>query len=60
MYTTEIKMAFRKSIHEGNRKNKWGVNDHPDRAMNGQQQYNLDEYNPYEYSKKKLCDHWSE
>jgi len=29
--------------------------------MNGQfLEYNLDEYNPYEYSKEKLCDHWSE
>ena len=47
--------------HEGNRKIAWGVSDHPDRAMNGQfLEYNLDEYNPYEYSKEKLCDHWSE
>ena len=47
--------------HEGNRRVGWGVSDHPDRMMNGGfLEYDLEGYDPYAYSKEKLCDHWSE
>ena len=46
--------------HEGNPRVGWGLSDHPDRAMNGDFLDYPEDYDPYQFSIEKLCDHWSE
>ncbi|MEM7099055.1 MAG: hypothetical protein AAF541_12415 [Pseudomonadota bacterium] len=46
--------------HEGSRRVGHGVSDHPDRGYFGQFLEYPDEYNPWQTSIEKLCDHWSE
>lgn len=46
--------------HEGTRRVAHGVSDHPDRGYYGQFLNYPDDYNPWQSSIDKLCDHWSE
>lgn len=46
--------------HEGNRRVGWGVSDHPDRAFSGNFLDYPADYDPFQTSIDKLCDHWSE
>ncbi len=46
--------------NEGTRRVAHGVSDHPDRGYFGQYLEYPDEYNPWQTSIDKLCDHWSE
>lgn len=46
--------------HEGTRRVGHGVNDHPDRGYFGQFLDYPDDYDPWQTSIDKLCDHWSE
>jgi hypothetical protein len=46
--------------HEGTRRVAHGVSDHPDRGYFGQFLDYPDEYDPWQTSIDKLCDHWSE
>jgi len=48
------------SPHEGARRVGHGVSDHPDRGYFGQFLDYPDEYDPWQTSINKLCDHWSE
>lgn len=46
--------------HEGTRRVAHGVSDHPDRGYFGQFLEYPDDYDPWQTSIDKLCDHWSE
>ena len=46
--------------HEGTRRVGHGVSDHPDRGYFGQFLEYPDDYDPWQTSIDKLCDHWSE
>jgi hypothetical protein len=46
--------------YEGDVRIQWGVSDHPDRMLSGDFLDYPDDYNPYQTSIDKLCDHWSE
>ncbi|MYJ76283.1 MAG: hypothetical protein F4089_14845 [Gammaproteobacteria bacterium] len=46
--------------YEGDKRIGWGVSDHPDRALNGDFLDYPDDYDPFQTSIDKLCDHWSE
>lgn len=46
--------------HEGTRRLAHGVSDHPDRGYFGQFLEYPEDYNPWQTSIDKLCDHWSE
>ena len=46
--------------HEGSRRVGHGVSDHPDRGYFGQFLEYPDDYDPWQTSINKLCDHWSE
>ena len=46
--------------HEGSRRLGHGVSDHPDRGYFGQFLEYPDDYDPWQASIDKLCDHWSE
>lgn len=46
--------------HEGTRRVGHGVSDHPDRGYFGQYLDYPDDYDPWQTSIDKLCDHWSE
>jgi hypothetical protein len=46
--------------HEGTRRIGHGVSDHPDRGYFGQYLEYPDNYDPWQTSIDKLCDHWSE
>lgn len=46
--------------YEGDERIGWGVSDHPDRLLNGDFLAYNEDYNPYETSVHKMCDHWSE
>lgn len=46
--------------YEGDHRVGWGVSDHPDRALNGDFLEYPDDYDPFETSIERLCDHWSE
>ena len=46
--------------HEGSRRVGHGVSDHPDRGYFGQYLDYPDDYDPWQSSIDKLCDHWSE
>ncbi|MEM7020551.1 MAG: hypothetical protein AAF512_24815, partial [Pseudomonadota bacterium] len=46
--------------HEGTRRVAHGVSDHPDRGYFGQYLEYPEDYNPWQTSIDKLCDHWSE
>ncbi len=46
--------------HEGSRRVAHGVSDHPDRGYFGQFLDYPDDYDPWQTSIDKLCDHWSE
>lgn len=48
------------SPHEGSRRLGHGVSDHLDRGYYGQFLEYPDDYNPWQTSIDKLCDHWSE
>lgn len=48
------------SPHEGSRRVGHGVSDHPDRGYFGQFLDYPENYNPWQTSIDKLCDHWSE
>ena len=46
--------------YEGDPRIGWGVSDHPDRALNGDFLEYPADYDPYQTSVDKMCDHWSE
>lgn len=46
--------------HEGTRRVAHGVSDHPDRGYFGQYLAYPEDYDPWQTSIDKLCDHWSE
>lgn len=46
--------------YEGDKRVGWGVSDHPGRALNSDFLDYPDDYDPFETSIEKLCDHWSE
>lgn len=46
--------------HEGSRRVAHGVSDHPDRGYFGQYLDYPDNYDPWQTSIDRLCDHWSE
>ena len=46
--------------HEGTRRVAHGVSDHPDRGYFGQFLDYPEDYDPWQTSIDKLCDHWSE
>jgi len=46
--------------YEGDPRIHWGVSDHPDRVLNGDFLEYPEEYNPYQTSIEKMCNHWSE
>jgi len=46
--------------YEGDPRVGWGVSDHPDRALNGDFLEYPADYDPYQTSVDKMCDHWSE
>ena len=46
--------------HEGTRRLAHGVSDHPDRGYFGQYLTYPDDYNPWQTSIDRLCDHWCE
>jgi hypothetical protein len=46
--------------YEGDPRIGWGVSDHPDRAMNGDFLEYPANYDPFQTSVDKMCDHWSE
>ena len=45
---------------EGNKRIGWGVSDHPDRALGGDFLDYPQDYDPFQTSIAKMCDHWSE
>lgn len=45
---------------EGDPRIGWGVSDHPDRMLSGDFLDYPEDYNPFETSVEKMCDHWSE
>ena len=57
-----IRRLREQNPHEGNPAIQWGISDHPDRAMDGGfLDYSAAPgYDPFAYSREKLCDHWSE
>ena len=57
-----IRRLREQNPHEGNPAIQWGISDHPDRAMDGGfLDYSAaPDYDPFAYSREKLCDHWSE
>ena len=46
--------------YEGDPRIGWGVSDHPARALNGDFLEYPANYDPYQTSVDKMCDHWSE
>ena len=46
--------------YEGDARVGWGVSDHPDRALNGDFLDYPPDYDPFQISIDRMCDHWSE
>jgi len=55
-----IRRLREKNPHEGTRRLAHGVSDHPDRGYFGQFLDYPEDYDPWQTSIDKLCDHWSE
>jgi hypothetical protein len=55
-----IRRARPENPWEGDPRIGWGVSDHPDRMLSGEFLEYPEDYDPYQTSIDKLCDHWSE